>query len=307
VQYGDAYWAELAQSYPAYVPEPGLGAAHGPEDNIVLGRWGEVLDWPVIATGAANLPDGRIVAWASTSVDFFEVGDEFTYGTIYDPTNDSFVDANNTVHDTFCAGVSMLADGSIFAAGGGDTITTTSLFSGGEWSLSDDLEIPRWYPSSTTLASGQVLVTLGTELSGASELWTPSAGYESAYKVDLNNVLADESSLEGMASWYPALNVSPDGTLIHPGPINQLFSLDLQADVPMTHFGDLENVDTHRLYNSTVMYDVGKLLLAGGGSPPVNTAMTIDVSAGSPIVLPTNPMNSSRTFQNSVVLPNGDQ
>ena len=304
--FGDEYWAELAQSYPAYVPEPGLGAAHGPEDNIVLGRWGDVIDFPLIATGAANLPDGKLLTWSSTQVNNFGGEDEFTHGIIFDPVALTFEQANNDAHNAFCAGVSLLADGSVFAAGGGATITTTSLYDDGEWSVTDDMRTPRWYPTSTTLASGQVLVTLGTELNGESELWTDGVGFETAFKLDLSTVLSDDTAQFGTSSWYPTVSVAPDGTLFHPGPVNQMLSLDLHTDNGVTHHGDRENDDFHRLYNSTVMYDVGKLLLAGGGTPSVATAMIIDINGGVPLVTPTNPMNFARALQNSIVLPNGE-
>jgi len=53
------------------------------------------------------------------------------------------------------------------------------------------------------------------------------------------------------------------------------------------------------------MYDVGKMLLAGGGEPAVNTAMTIDLNGSAPIITPIEPMNFARSMQNSVVLPDG--
>ena len=304
--FGDVFWSELAQSYPAFIPEPGLGAAHGPEENIVLGRWGDVIEFPLIATGAANLADGKILIWASTQEDFFGGEEDFTHGYIFDPVTLTFEENNNTVHNAFCAGVSLLPDGSVFAAGGGATITTTSIFDDGEWSLSNDLQTPRWYPTSTTLPSGQVLVTLGTTLNGESELWTDGLGYETAFKLDLSTILSDDTAQMGTHSWYPAVNVAPDGTLFHPGPTNQMLTLDLHTDNGVTHHGDRENEDFHRLYNSTVMYDVGKLLMAGGGSPSAQTAMIIDLNGGAPLVTPTNPMNFARTFQNSIVLPNGE-
>lgn len=304
--FGDEFWAELAQSYPAYVPEPGLGSAHGPEDNIVLGRWSDVIDFPLIATGAANLPDGKILAWSSTQLNNFGGDENFTHGTIFDPVAVTFEEANNNVHNAFCAGVSMLPDGSVFAAGGGATITTTSIYDDGNWSLTNDMQTPRWYPTSTTLASGQVLVTLGTALNGESELWTDGLGFETAFKLDLSTILSDNTAQLGTSSWYPAVNVAPDGTLFHPGPTNQMLTLDLHTDNGVTHHGDRENEDFHRLYNSTVMFDIGKMLVAGGGNPSAQTAMVIDINGGAPLVTPTNPMNFPRTFQNSIVLPNGE-
>jgi len=61
--HGDEYWATLAQQYPA--APPNIGAAVEPTQRIVQGDWDTLVDWPIIATGAANLPDGRIMAWSS--------------------------------------------------------------------------------------------------------------------------------------------------------------------------------------------------------------------------------------------------
>ena len=58
--FGDVYWAELAQEFEEFVPEPGIGAAIDADDRINKGRWGELIEWPEIAVGAANMTDGRI-------------------------------------------------------------------------------------------------------------------------------------------------------------------------------------------------------------------------------------------------------
>jgi hypothetical protein len=65
-QFGDRYWATLAQDYEPFEPDLDLGFATDPALRGQLGSWGPVTDWPLIATGAANLPDGRIIGWASS-------------------------------------------------------------------------------------------------------------------------------------------------------------------------------------------------------------------------------------------------
>ena len=127
------------------------------------------MDWPLIATGAANLPDGRVVGWSSQAPDSFYGKRKNTHGTIYNPLDDSFTATNSTTHDMFCAGVSMLEDGSIFIAGGGKTVSTTSVFTNGAFNQIDPMVLTRWYPTSTTLSSGQVLILAGTLASPYSE------------------------------------------------------------------------------------------------------------------------------------------
>jgi len=165
VEFGDEYWAELAAGLPAYIGPP--GAAEPVEERINVGNWGNLVEWPVIATGAANMPDGNVVAWASFKKDSFQltqdeqkavdngsliVDQESTHGTIYNPNSNSFSPLFSSSHDMFCAGVSMLDDGDIFVAGGGDKVSSTSIFSNGQFSEVDSMNQTRWYPTSTSFA-----------------------------------------------------------------------------------------------------------------------------------------------------------
>ena len=303
-RFGDRYWAELAQDFPPFIPEPDVGAANGDEDRDILGEWAAVVDWPLIAAGAANLPDGRILGWSSSSVDNFG-GGPFTHATIYNPTDQSFVDVPHETHNMFCAGVSMLEDGRVFAAGGGSTVQSVSSFFGNDWSAEQDMTTARWYPTSTTLPSGQVVTSLGTNNTGLSELWTEDSGWRLMSHVDLSSVLADPTTNSGPANWYPALNVAPDGKLFHPGPTSEMLSIDLDSLAGTINHGLREADNTHRLYGATVMYDVGKMLMAGGGTPAIDSAITIDINGSAPVVAETNTPTFARTFQNTIVLPNG--
>ena len=65
-------------------------------------------------------------------------------------------------------------------------------------------------------------------------------------------------------------------------------------------------------HGASVMYDEGKILLAGGATSgsvqaSVASAIVVDLASGTaPAVRATNPMTSPRKFQNAVVLPNGE-
>ncbi|MGB7305310.1 MAG: RICIN domain-containing protein, partial [Burkholderiaceae bacterium] len=83
-----------------------------------VGRWGTLIAWPHIAMTAANMPDGRVLTWASTEVDSFPTNREFTHAAVFDPFDESFQTVDNGFHDMFCAGVSLLENGNVLAAGG---------------------------------------------------------------------------------------------------------------------------------------------------------------------------------------------
>ncbi|MEM7294783.1 MAG: discoidin domain-containing protein, partial [Pseudomonadota bacterium] len=64
-------------------------------------------------------------------------------------------------------------------------------------------------------------------------------------------------------------------------------------------------------HGTTVMYEEGKLITAGGAIAGGNTASTnrvmlIDLNGPAPVVRETNPMANARKFQNGVMLPNGE-
>lgn len=136
----------------------------------------------------------------------------------------------------------------------------------------------RWYPTSTTLASGQVVIALGHP---------------------------DEPTPEQIHNhWYPALNEAPDGTLFHPGPSNQLFSIDLAAlNNRIDNLGSREPGDEHRLYNTTIKHDIGEILITGRGTPAVATAIMIDLNGNNPVNTQIEPMQYEPSMQNTLTLP----
>jgi len=112
---------------------------------------------------------------------------------------------------------------------------------------------------------------------------------------------------EHYSDWYPSLNVAPNGSVFHSGPNNEVFSLDLQNDDAYFDHGERETGGRDRLYNSTVVYDIGKMLVAGGGfNFGAKTAITIDLNGATPVINNTSSMHHGRAMQNSVVLPNGE-
>ena len=69
--------------------------------------------------------------------------------------------------------------------------------------------------------------------------------------------------------------------------------------------------DWYPKHGTTVMYDEGKILtaggaIAGGNLASSNRAMTIDINGGTPIVTEIAPMAFARKFQSGVPLPTGE-
>ena len=63
---------ELVKDFPAYeVDEKMTRAALA---SNLGGEWGDVIEWPHIPVSAANLPDGRLITWASNQKTCFPGG-----------------------------------------------------------------------------------------------------------------------------------------------------------------------------------------------------------------------------------------
>lgn len=83
------------------------------------GQWGPIIDWPHVAVSMANLPDGRILTWASNERNRFPGGrPEFTYAATWDPVTNEFIELPHPSHDMFCASLVMTEDGRVFVTGG---------------------------------------------------------------------------------------------------------------------------------------------------------------------------------------------
>ncbi|MGN6168290.1 MAG: hypothetical protein ACTHQQ_08980, partial [Solirubrobacteraceae bacterium] len=114
-------------------------------DPGVIGQWGPVVDWPVVAINAALLPNGKVLAYDSIgdqATETYPVQDH-TRATVWDPRTGGQTDVTlNDGFNVFCSGFSFLPNGNLFIAGGNkdqqlDGIVQTHYFdwSTGTWSL----------------------------------------------------------------------------------------------------------------------------------------------------------------------------
>ena len=126
----------------------------------------------------------------------------------------------------------------------------------------------RWYPTNTTLASGEVLTIAGGDTAGVNnyipEVWQ-------------NDSWRPLSSASRSVQLYPMMFAAPDGRAYMAGPAQATAYLSTEGNGAWTsaaasNFGS-------RDYGSAVMYDAGKILLVGGGSPTA-TAEVIDLNGG---------------------------
>ena len=262
------------------------------------GEWGPVVNWPVVGIHVALLPNGKVLAWDSVgdaATETFPVHN-FTRATIYDPITGTQTPATvDQGYNIFCAGFAHLFDGSLFIAGGNknaqlEGIVKTHLFNPvtNAWSLGPDMAAGRWYPSVTPLTNGEMLITEG--------------GPDTPEVRKTDGTLRTLSTAALNLPLYPWMDVAPDGRVFYSGPDQTLRKLDTAGGGSWQSFGQRDGIN--RGYGSHAVYDIGKTLVAGGGSSS-KSALVIDTNGATPSVSATAPMAFGRRQHNLTLLADG--
>jgi hypothetical protein len=258
----------------------------------VVGAWGAPLHWQGgVAIHSQLLPNGLVMTWGRME----------SQAMLWDPNTGGFTGAGRPA-DLFCSGHAFLADGRLLVTGGHSGtdnlgIRTAYLydFVTNGWARAPDMQNGRWYPSTTTLANGQLLTMSGGDTAQKRNL-IPEVFQPSGATGTWRSLSTASKSLP----LYPMAFVAPDGRVIVAGPSQATYYLDAGSgswsNGPSSNYGS-------RDYGSAVMYDAGKILLVGGGSPTA-TAEVIDLSAGTPWRT-VAPMSVARRQLNATLLADG--
>lgn len=312
----DSYWAELAKDYPPY-KIPGLSSKNTTQQKVtespkINGAWSEIIEWPHVAVSAASLPDGRILTFSSYLPDKFTSGSgkEFTYAATWDPKTGTIIENNHPSHDLFAAHLSFLEDGRLILNGGNTRTIMTSFynFKTDQWTKGASMNRGRWYPTTVALPNNTVFTALGTAGGQYPELWKEGEGWKVLTGINLQKPILDYNHYE--REWWPLFHVDPRGKIFHSGPTPKMHSIDAEGLGSIQQIGP-EIHDWYPKHGVTIMYDEGKLLvaggaIAGGNQKSTNKAMIIDINAPTPIVTPIDSMKYARKFHNGVILPNGE-
>ncbi len=279
------------------------------------GVWGSPIDWPLVPVSMSNLPDGRIMTWSGSERGSWPTTEQ-NYSAIWDPKTGEFTERLSIGHNMFCAATTMTADGKVFVNGGRNAGNSpwTSLF---DWRSNDWQQIEnmasggRWYPTTVQLPDGDMYTTLGSStMRDRGERWNAEGGWKVQTGVNWNELVMDPYSGHGERAWWPILNVAPNGNIFHAGPTPGMNWINPNGD------GSVQPTSVNQTawypkHSAAVMYDEGKLLIAGGWKSGSNTqsdnrAMTVDINNATPIIEYTGSMEFARKFHNGVVLPTGE-
>ncbi|WP_152206339.1 malectin domain-containing carbohydrate-binding protein [Marinobacter changyiensis] len=317
---GDEFYADQAQfalvtdRINAVLTPPEIFPPH------IGGQWSDVVQWPEIPVSVANLPDGRLLTWSGGDATHFDgVG---TVSSVYDPATGTFVNTDHESHNFFCSGIALREDGSVFNAGGNPSTTQTNQFDieTMTWETLSNMNFPRWYPTTMTLPDDRVFTTFAQGAGDTSEVYSSDSGqWLLTSNASMTTLLNEQNSTNyGQATnnggtdmqWYGFMHVAPNGRVFHSGPTETMHWFDTEGLGGVEPVGSRLEGDQARMFGSAVMYDVGKILITGGNDlstqiPSSDRAITVDLNGAVPVIEETIPMNYRRTFQNSVVLPDG--
>ncbi|MDQ3136329.1 MAG: DUF1929 domain-containing protein [Gemmatimonadota bacterium] len=252
------------------------------------GAWSAPVAWPIVPLHMHLLRNGRVLGWG-----------KFDAPYVYDPATGNFA-VEPVGAWLFCAGHSFLPDGRLLVAGGHISddhgLADTHLFDPGtgSWETAAPMRKGRWYPTTTTLPNGEVLVLAGRDENGVTvtvpEVWTGS-GWRAL------------TGASRTLPYYPRAFVAPNGKVFYAG------EEQVSRWLTTTGSGGWSTGPTRtygsRNYGAAVMYLPGKILYAGGGRTTA-TAETIDLNAASPAWKRTASMAYPRRHLNATVLPTGE-
>ena len=181
----------------------------------------------------------------------------------------------------FCSGHVLLPNGRLFVAGGhiqdGLGLPNANIFdyATGTWTARAPMARGRWYPTAVTMANGEVVVMGGTDQSGATvlipEVWKTTGGWRALTTASM------------WMPYYPRAFLAPNGRLFYAGEMQQTSYLDAAGTGAWQFVAN--RVVANRDYGSAVMYQPGKILYVGGGSPPTATAGSCTPAAAMPLSL----------------------
>lgn len=262
------------------------------QDPSIVGQWSAVQPLPIVAVHAHVLPTGKVL--------FYPYTDD---PHLWDPITGTITSAAQAGYNIFCTGHTFLADGRLLLAGGhvannvGLPYATIYDPFSNSWTRLPNMNAGRWYPSNTTLPNGDVLVVSGDEdttvgVNPLPQVWQTAS-----------NSWRDLTNAQLSLYLYPAMYLAPNGKVFMSLPSDITRYLDtsgtgLWTTVATRQFG-------FRDYGSSAMYDDGKVLVAGGGDPPTNTAEVIDLNAATPAWRFVGSMSNARRQFDATLLPDG--
>jgi hypothetical protein len=194
-------------------------------DPSVVGKWEKATPdpFPFFPVHSHLLPTGKVMIWPG---DGGISGDD---PRTWDPATGTISFLAKPGYDTFCTGHSLLADGRLFVAGGhiqnGVGLVNASIYNSfdNRWTALPAMNAGRWYPTTTVLANGDVLVVSGSIDNTVGENVLPQV-----FQVSTATWRNLTSAQRGLGL-YPQMFLAPNGKVFNAGPSQDTQYLDTKG------------------------------------------------------------------------------
>ncbi len=266
--------------------------------TAVTGQWQSGPTFPFFPVHMHLMQTGKVLMWP---------GDGGVSGNnpqLFDPTTNAVSALAQPGYDVFCSGHSFLPDGRLFVSGGHISnnvgLPSSTIYDpmSNTWTRQLNMNQGRWYPTDQVLPNGDVLVVSGdTDLSAGNDTLPQVFQVATGTWRSLSNA-------QLQLGLYPTLSIAPNGKIFNSGPSITTRYLDVNGTGTWTTVGD-HVFQGYRDYGGMVMYQPGKILMAGGSDPATNTAEVIDLNAAVPAWRAVSSMALSRRQTNATMLPDG--
>lgn len=309
-----------------------VGSIAPTPDADVAGMWTGLANWPVVAIHSSLLPNGHVLTYGTPTTSTDQNSQDFDD---WDPAKglaepSHTVTHNQTSINSFCSASKLMPNELLLLAGGNSANST------GVWNESSrqfsavttaPLQYPRWYASIVRLPDNRVLAVGGSDPYHGAAFLSPGDNTNLSLTPEIYTISAGWTPLTGATSadafgavdnrfWYPRAYVAPNGSVFGIS-YNYLWSMSTAGNGSLTPLGHLSTAGVGAAATS-VMYDVGQILLAGGAQRSneeqvfaSRQATVIDINgvgsngAIAPKVTDTSPMTYGRNWSTAVVLPTG--
>lgn len=274
----------------------------------LYGTWQTVpTQMPINPIHTALMSNGKILVVSGSgnypAQTIFNVG-------VWDPSSNTIITQTQN-WDMFCNGMIVLPDGRPFIMGG--NLQYDPFFGWNRTSIynpttnvfvdMENMAHGRWYPTSTVLGDGRVLIFSGLDETGATnvqtEIYTVGAGWAPPVNAPWTPPL------------YPRMHLLPNGKVFYSGSTTQSRTFDpatstWSAVLATTNYGGV------RTYGSSVLLPLTpannyapKVIIFGGGNPATASTEIIDLSVSAPAWTKGPDMSAPRIEMNATILPNG--
>jgi len=271
------------------------------------GAWSSVINTSVVPIFQAVLPNGKVLIWDSVGQGAPEQmpDNSFTRAMVWDPTTNTSVRRDVGGYNIFCAGYTQLADGRVLVAGGNknaalDAIVQTHIFDwrNETWTRGPDMASARWYPAVQALGNDEAVIVGG------------GPAIPEVYQTD--GKLRRLTNASGYSDrLYAFLTTRPNGQVELMGPPTQMNTINTSGTGAITATKARDGIN--RTYGGFATYDIGKVLVAGGGDiteggqthVPTKTAVLVDVNGNSTSAGPAASMSVGRRQHSLTILADG--